>query len=171
MLGEANGFLAVESEDGNMIEQISEEVPDRQTKALRVEDFSDFPSIPRRSVLRVVPSGEIAIEQGADGIFLRFDCDCIHALPVCQAQCCALPGTVVFGNELQELDYPVEWDDSMNNFVLRRDSDGFCHCLDKDKRLCTIYKDRPHTCREFHCTRGADQRGWKIPNSVCRQSR
>lgn len=170
MLGENNG-LAMEPDSDDVITQVWGEAPDRSTKALRIDDFSDFPDIPRRFVLRTVPSGEIAIEQGADGIFLRFDCDCTHALPVCQAQCCALPGTVVFSNELSELDYPVEWDESINNFVLRRDSDGFCHCLDKNKRLCTIYKDRPHTCREFHCTRGADQRGWKIPNSVCRQSR
>ena len=147
------------------------EVSENELKAPTVQDYSDYPSIPRRVVLKTVPSGEIAIEQGADGIFLRFDCDCIHALVYCQAQCCALIGTAVFPEELEKTDYPVEWDDSINGWVLVRDSDGFCTCLDKEKRLCRIYPDRPQTCQKFHCTRGADQRGWKIPNSVYRQAR
>ena len=145
--------------------------PDSLPKQPRIQDFSDFPSIPRRVVLKEVPSGEIAIEQGADGIFLRFDCDCIHALPYCQAQCCGLIGTGVFYEELEKIDYPCEWDHANSYWVLTRDSDGFCTCLDKEKRLCRIYEDRPETCREFHCTRGATQRGWKLPNSVYRQPR
>ena len=139
-------------------------------KELFFNDLSQHPSVPRRTVLRSVPSGEIAIEQGADGIFLRFDCNCTDALPVCQAQCCALPGTMILPSEFQEINYPASFDDSAGYFVMERSSDGFCTCLDRRTRLCSIYEDRPKTCKDFHCTRGASQRGWKIPNSVCRQS-
>lgn len=139
-------------------------------KALIFNDLSEHPEIERRTVLQSVPSGEIAIEQGADGIFLRFDCDCIDALPVCQAQCCALPGTIVLPDELQKIDYPVELEDSSGAFVLLRSSDSFCACLDRKTRMCQIYDDRPQVCQDFHCTKGASQRGWKIPNSICRQS-
>lgn len=139
-------------------------------KALTFNDLSEYPEVPRRTVLKEVPSGEIAVEQGADGIFLRFDCDCIDALSICQAQCCALPGTIVFPNELQKVEYPVAFDDSNETFVLERSSDSFCVCLDRKTRMCQIYQDRPNVCRDFHCTKGASQRGWKIPNSICRQS-
>ena len=150
-------------------------VPEPETTNLPREpkegDLTDLPRIPQRFVLLRVPSGEIAVEQGADGLYLRFDCDCTHALPVCQAQCCGLIGTVVHQEELKEISFPVEWDDELNQWVLQRASDGFCRCLDRDTRLCHIYSDRPHTCREFHCTRGADQRGWKLSNRVSRQSK
>lgn len=136
---------------------------------MKNNDLSAYPEIPRKAILKNTPTGEISIEQGADGIFLRFDCDCIDALPVCQAQCCALPGTIVLPEELDK-NYPVEFDDTGNVFVLERNSDGFCTCLDRKSRMCMIYEDRPHVCRQFHCTKGASQRGWKIPNSVCRQS-
>ncbi len=131
---------------------------------------SDFPTVERRYLLKEVPSGEISVEQGADGLYLRFDCDCIDALPICQAQCCGLPGTVVLPEEVQEEQYPLDWDDQSKYFVMHRDSDGFCTCLDRRSRTCTIYANRPQTCKQFHCTRGATQRGWKIPNAVHRQA-
>jgi hypothetical protein len=134
-------------------------------------DLSAFPPVNQRTVLKTVTTGEIAIEQGADGIFLRFDCDCSDALPWCQAQCCGLPGTVVLEEELEKVAYPIDWDDSIQNYVLHRRSDGFCECLDRRSRRCGIYQDRPETCQQFHCTRGASQRGWKIANGSIRQSR
>ena len=126
-----------------------------QKRELVFQDLSDCPVVPRRTVLKGVPSGEIAIEQGADGIFLRFDCDCIDALPVCQAQCCALPGTVILPDELASVAYPASYDDQGSVFVMARGSDSFCVCLDRQTRMCSIYEDRPQTCRDFHCTRGA----------------
>lgn len=136
------------------------------------KSLSTFPTIQRRYVLKKVPSGEISVEQGADGIYLRFDCDCLDALPICQAQCCALPGTIVLPEEVESgVDYPLDWDDESKVFVLHRDSDGFCSCLDRRSRTCGIYQNRPQTCKIFHCTRGASQRGWKIPNAVYRQNR
>ena len=171
MNSEPNGqSLSITLSDSTETEE-GKENPNISAREPRIQDFSEIPSIPRRVILKEVPSGEIAIEQGADGIFLRFDCDCMHALPYCQAQCCGLIGTAVFQEELELVDYPCEWDDSMGCWVLSRDSDGFCTCLDREHRLCSIYEDRPRTCKEFHCTRGASQRGWKIPNSVYRQAR
>ena len=50
-----------------------------------------LPSIAKRTVIRKVPSGEIAIEEGAEGVYLRYDCDCEdayriakHAVAVCR---------------------------------------------------------------------------------------
>lgn len=136
---------------------------------LVINDLSGEPKIDRRYTLSKVASGEIAIEQGADGIFLRFDCDCIDALPVCQAQCCGLRGTAVSSEELELINYPVDYDDQLGVYVLARSSDGFCACLDRRSRMCAIYDQRPDTCKEFHCTKGSSQRGWKIPNKVFRQ--
>ena len=136
------------------------------------KSLSLYPTIPRKHILKEVPSGQISIEQGADGIYLRFDCDCLDALPICQAQCCGLPGTIVLPEEVETIeDFLLDWDDDNKAFVLQRDSDGFCSCLDRRTRMCGIYNNRPQTCKIFHCTRGASQRGWKIPNAVYRQSR
>lgn len=139
-------------------------------KTLQLTDFSELPSIPHRQILKTVPSGEIRVELGADGTFLQFDCDCLDALPYCQAQCCALKGTGVHPEELQAIAYPVDWDGEIELAVMQRDADGFCTCLDRSTRRCGIYEDRPQVCQNFHCTRGAHVRGWKLANSVNRQS-
>jgi hypothetical protein len=134
-------------------------------------EITDFPSIPRKLTIAEVPSGEIRIESGADGAYLLFDCDCKDALPYCRAQCCSLIGCKVRDEEaeaLTEKGLECEWDDN-HGIVLKRDADGFCTHLDRDTRTCSVYQDRPLTCREFHCTRGADVRGWKLGNSVHRQ--
>jgi hypothetical protein len=68
-------------------------------------------NVPHRAVLRKVPSGEIAIETGGDGVFLRFDCDCLDALPYCKAACCGLSGIEVTAEELaQSVAYKPEGD-------------------------------------------------------------
>jgi Fe-S-cluster containining protein len=130
--------------------------------------------IPQRAVLKKVPSGEIAIELGGDGVFLRFDCECLDALPYCKSVCCTLHGIDV---EKDELENRVTG--KANGEVIKatlsqlvtqceegpemtRSSDSWCACNDRKTRLCGIYKDRPRTCREFHCTRGAGMRGWRL---------
>lgn len=130
-----------------------------------------FPKVSRKITLVTVPSGEIRLEQGGDGLYLQFDCDCTDALPWCQAQCCGLQGIEVERNEAIELDGLVEWDDRFEMPVMKRDADAFCTCLNRETRSCEIYSDRPKTCREFHCTRGASVRGWKLSNSVHLQAR
>lgn len=132
---------------------------------------SKFPDIPRKVVLKTLPSGEIRLDQGADGIYLQFDCDCLDALPYCQAQCCALRGVEVLADDNEDFDYPVEFDHLLNTFVLKKDADGFCQCLERRTRTCGIYENRPQTCQQFHCTRGVLVRGWKLPNAVRMMSR
>ena len=135
--------------------------------------MEESPTIPRKTILKEVPSGHISIEQGADGAWLRFDCDCKDALPYCFAQCCALRGTVVYEEEAEKKEIPMyvlEIDESMDEYVMKRDSDGFCTCLDRRTRLCLIHENKPNTCSNFHCTRGAHMRGFKLSNAVFRQS-
>ncbi|WP_445249022.1 YkgJ family cysteine cluster protein [Microcoleus sp. OTE_8_concoct_300] len=116
-------------------------------------------------------TGEIRLELGADGVYIQFDCDCIDALPYCQAQCCALIGTAVLPDELLEFNYPVDVSpESEVEITMKRSADGFCKCLNRESRTCNIYENRPNTCKTFHCTRGAEVRGWKLSNRVHRQS-
>lgn len=131
---------------------------------------SKFPPIPWQKIIATVPSGEIRLQQGSDGLWLQFDCECEDALPWCQAQCCALRGIGVRTNERDKLNDFIEWDEGMEGTVMIREADAFCTCLDRITRTCTIYEDRPKTCRDFHCTRGGDVRGWKLPNAVYRQA-
>ena len=130
--------------------------------------------ISRRNVLKQFQDGgEIATEIGADGVYLRFDCACLDALPFCQAQCCALRGTLVFEEEIKnnpELKNFVVADQEFTAYLMARDSDGFCTCLDRSTRKCSIYEQRPDVCRQFHCTLGPHSRGWKLANKVHRQS-
>lgn len=130
--------------------------------------------IARNNVLKTFEDGgTISIEIGADGAYLRFDCQCLDALPYCFAQCCALRGTLVAKEEIKQnpvlAEFVVE-EQEFNAYLMMRDSDGFCTCLDRDTRRCTIYNDRPITCQQFHCTLGAHSRGWKLANQVHRQS-
>ena len=136
-------------------------------KELKPED--KFPPIPRVTVLKTVPSGEIRIERGADGAYLLFDCDCLDALPYCQAQCCSLKGIYLQNNE--EEDNPIyqkTFHEGADMFELKKGCDGFCNHLDRESRTCSIYNDRPMTCRQFHCTRDHGSRGWKLPNIMYR---
>jgi hypothetical protein len=135
-----------------------------------------FPKIDRQTILKEFikngeKTGEIRLQLGADGVWLQFDCDCMDALPYCQAQCCALIGTAVMPEELLEFNYPVDVSpDQEIQITMQREADGFCKCLNRESRTCNIYENRPDTCKAFHCTRGAGVRGWKLSNRVHRQS-
>lgn len=130
-----------------------------------------LPVIPHRTILKKVPSGEIATERGADGTYLRFDCDCEHAIEHCHSMCCSLPGILVEEDEIERVEKAwakvsggkvpaTERNHDDTQQVMKRDSDSWCRCLDRETRACRIYADRPATCRNFHCTRGEDARGW-----------
>ena len=135
-----------------------------------IEEAEQVESIPRKVILREVPSGEIRIEDGADGAYLLFDCECLDALPYCRAQCCGLRGTIISPEEYHSNKYEAHWDEGVNGMVLKRDADGFCSCLDRETKRCNIYEERPNVCKNFHCTRDAMARGWKLNNSVSRQN-
>ena len=136
----------------------------------------DFPVLAHRIVLQEVPSGVIAMERGADGTFLRFDCECEDALPYCQSMCCSLHGIAVDEDEVDpvceafarvskepqtKFNLPVINNDEGEPEMVRS-CDSWCVALDRGTRACTIYNDRPKTCRDFHCTRGENQRGWRL---------
>ena len=134
------------------------------------EKTEEIPRIPRKQTLVTLPSGEIRIEDGADGAYLLFDAECLDCLPYCRAQCCGLIGTVISPDEYHSEMYEAYWDERTQAMVLKRDADGMCYALDRDTKRCSIYENRPHTCKQFHCTRDASARGWKLNNSVSRQS-
>ncbi|NEQ36650.1 MAG: YkgJ family cysteine cluster protein [Okeania sp. SIO3I5] len=129
-----------------------------------------FPVIGRKTIIKEVPSGEIRMEDGADGAWILFDCDCLDALFYCRAQCCALRGTLVMPEEEAHVNYDAYFDQNLGLKVLRRDADGFCYALNRQTKTCSIYDIRSQTCRDFHCTRGVNMRGFKLSNKVHRQS-
>ncbi|NET46197.1 YkgJ family cysteine cluster protein [Okeania sp. SIO2B3] len=129
-----------------------------------------FNPIPRKTVIAEFPSGEIRIEDGSDGAWILFDCDCLDALPYCRAQCCGLRGTYVHQEEQDYANYESYFDQNAQLLLLKRDADGMCYALNRETKTCEIYNNRPQVCRDFHCTRGPDMRGFKLSNKVHRQS-
>lgn len=111
-----------------------------------------------RTVLKALPSGEIAIEEGGDGVYLKFDCDCMDALPYCKARCCSIHGIYLAQEEASSGQFAF----SGNPPELKRRADGYCVYNDRQNHHCSVYEDRPGTCRDFHCSRGPFMRGWKL---------
>ncbi|WP_372763500.1 YkgJ family cysteine cluster protein [Pseudoalteromonas sp.] len=64
----------------------------------------------------------------------------------CQACCCQLEVRIVTdtGVPFQFIDY-----DKWGSEVMKRGDDGWCQALDRNTLMCTIYENRPLTCREF----------------------
>lgn len=64
----------------------------------------------------------------------------------CQACCCQLEVRIVSdtGVPIQYIDY-----DKWGSEVMKRGDDGWCQALDRNTLMCTIYENRPLTCREF----------------------
>lgn len=142
------------------------------TPSPNTETKEQVPTIPYKQVLKELPSGEIRIERGADGAYLLFDADCLDCLPYCHAQCCSLKGIAVFpeneGFELENPPYNLVYNDQLNFWELQKGADGYCNCLDRETRRCSVYENRPFTCKDFHCTRGLGMRGFKLPNLMYR---
>lgn len=42
-------------------------------------------------------------------------------------------------------------DDGVSDIMLRRDTDGVCSRLDREKRCCTVWPQRPFVCRSHFC--------------------
>lgn len=118
--------------------------------------------VPQRTLIKELKSGGIYTEIGADGVYLQFDCDCIDALPYCKAACCNLREITVSREEEINLPELVVLNTENDNYEMKRSATGWCRCNDPNSKLCTIYDDRPQTCRDFHCTRGHEMRGWKL---------
>lgn len=151
-----------------MSEQLAEKVNEELTEGTseKTKEIS-FDEVFRVTVLKSLPSGEIRIESGADGVYIVFDADCLDALPICKAACCGHPGTYIKPEELPLLNEIAEEIkktivvEHNGRLLMRRESDGLCACLDRKTRTCNIYEDRPHVCRAFHCSRGI-ARGFKL---------
>ncbi|WP_341219372.1 YkgJ family cysteine cluster protein [uncultured Pseudoalteromonas sp.] len=64
----------------------------------------------------------------------------------CQACCCQLEVRIVTdtGVPFQYIDC-----DKWGSEVMKRGDDGWCQGLDRNTLMCTIYENRPLTCREF----------------------
>jgi hypothetical protein len=113
-----------------------------------------------RITLHTVPSGEIALETGADGLFLLFDCACQDAMPFCHGNCCTLHGLDLSTEEVQAGKY--EMIDTDRGPQLKRGADGRCVYQDRYSFACSIWGEKPKLCHDFHCTRGPYMRGWKL---------
>ena len=131
--------------------------------------MSDAPSNAHRRIIREFEDGgTISFEVGADGTFLRFDCECIDALPYCKAACCAL-AEIKVDRELDTDQAALAialWNGPENQHEMPRGCNSWCEWNDPVEKTCKHYEDRPQTCREFHCTKGVDMRGWRL--DLCR---
>ncbi|HEY4242413.1 MAG TPA: hypothetical protein VGM88_21495 [Kofleriaceae bacterium] len=87
------------------------------------------------------------------------DIDCQALLPICEARCCRLAVHLSYEDVQDGLRWVFE-----RPYELRRDGpDGHCGYYDHG---CTVYEERPGTCRSFDCR--YDPRIWldydaKIP--------
>ncbi|WP_051440304.1 MULTISPECIES: YkgJ family cysteine cluster protein [unclassified Pseudoalteromonas] len=69
----------------------------------------------------------------------------------CQACCCQLEVRIVTdtGVPFRYIDY-----DKWGSEVMKRGDDGWCEALDRNTLMCSIYENRPLTCREFEMASG-----------------
>jgi hypothetical protein len=102
-------------------------------------------TVPRRVRLRVL------VDKYA---MPNADVDCAALMPICHARCCSLS----FELTTQDLDEGrVLWE-ATAPYLIRHEADGLCSHLDRKSGGCTIYEQRPATCRGYDC-RG-DARIW-----------
>jgi hypothetical protein len=115
-------------------------------------------SSPNKTMILQVASGTIDLEAGGDGVYLQFNCDCADALPYCKARCCSINGILLNDAEARSGLFEASGDPP----ELKRCADGYCCYNDRGSRSCTVYEQRPVTCRDFHCSRGPLMRGWRL---------
>ena len=90
------------------------------------------------------------------------DIDCASLIPLCQGRCCSFAVTLS-GQDVVEGTLP--WRLSEPYTMPRDPSTGYCTCL-REGEGCSVYDDRPGTCRLYDCRE--DTRVWvdfekKIP--------
>jgi Fe-S-cluster containining protein len=82
------------------------------------------------------------------------DIDCASRMHLCQGRCCAMDVSLS-REDLEE--GRLRWD-LHEPYVLAKNPDtGYCGCLDQ-AGACTVYADRPGTCRAYDCR--SDPRVW-----------
>jgi hypothetical protein len=80
--------------------------------------------------------------------------DCDARYPLCRARCCMLRIELTAADvEEGKLRWNLE-----EPYLLRKDADGQCSHIDRATGGCTVYEDRPATCREYDCRK--DSRIW-----------
>ena len=90
------------------------------------------------------------------------DIDCASLIPICKARCCKL----YFSLSYQDLDEGVVQWDYGRPYQIRKREDHYCVHSDAQTKQCTLYAQRPSTCRIYDCRE--DKRIWtdfanKIP--------
>jgi len=80
--------------------------------------------------------------------------DCENRMHLCQAACCKLP----FALSKQDVEEGiVRWDFSAP-YLIAHGPDGYCQHLDREKKCCSVYAQRPVPCRGYDCSQ--DKRIW-----------
>jgi Fe-S-cluster containining protein len=80
--------------------------------------------------------------------------DCASRIHLCHARCC----TFKFFLTKQDLDEGIARWDYGNPYWIRQADDGYCMHSDPQTRACTVWAQRPHTCRKYDCRN--DKRVW-----------
>jgi hypothetical protein len=80
--------------------------------------------------------------------------DCEKRIHLCHGRCCAF--TVELS--MQDLDERALLWEVEAPYLLRHEADGYCSHMDRGKRSCGVYHNRPASCREYDCR--TDQRVW-----------
>jgi Fe-S-cluster containining protein len=84
----------------------------------------------------------------------QVEIDCEARYHLCKASCCKL----WFALSVQDLDERiVKWNYS-RPYSIAQAEDGYCVHLNRGSCACSIYKNRPLTCRTYDCRR--DKRIW-----------
>ena len=100
-------------------------------------------------------------EESAEKVFEAVNC--AERLHLCKGSCCKLD-IILSAKEVES--GKIRWDLG-RPYMIRKKTDGYCcHNSDK-KKSCSIYTDRPLSCRQYSCK--DDSRIWKdfdkmIPN-------
>jgi Fe-S-cluster containining protein len=80
--------------------------------------------------------------------------DCENRVQLCKASCCKLP-FALSKEDVQE--GKVRWDLG-RPYMVAQGGDGYCAHMDREKRCCSVYAQRPIPCRGYDCRK--DKRIW-----------
>jgi Fe-S-cluster containining protein len=73
--------------------------------------------------------------------------DCGARVSACKAICCRLP----FALTRKEVETGIIRWNFRRPYLIAKGTDGYCAHFDRDKLTCTIYENRPVSCRLFDC--------------------
>lgn len=100
------------------------------------------------------PSVELAPRSDKYALTVLPEIDCASLLPICQGRCCKLQISL----SEQDLDERILRWDYAQPYRLKKRTDGYCVHSDAQTRACTVYEQRPATCRTYDCRE--DRRIW-----------